>query len=268
MAVPQRIVSLVPSGTEILCALGLESRLVGVSQTCAYPPVVLSLPHLTPESAALRALQPDLVLTPGPDPLRDFVDAEVLALRPTLLQDIWDDIHRVGEVTGQQRQAATLLEALFLRVNALVAESIRLPETPRVALLVDTSPLRLGGDWLPDLLQIAGGSAGLCRPGMPAATVTWAQLQAYAPEVLVLSPMHMTLAEMSTALVALQRLPGWQELPAVQARQVIGVDSRTALHCPGPRIVDSLELLAGLIHPDLFGEYLQQEGELYEYLAP
>src|SRR5712691_6639188 len=305
MAVSQRIVSLLPSSTEILCALGLETSLVGISHACDYPPGVTSLPRLTTPSSSkpgerhtldravavvqaglsvypleldlLRALQPDLIVTQDRaavcgisyDEMLEAVrhvlgrHVEVLSLHPTLLQDIWDDIHRVGEATQQQRQAATLLEEIFARVNTVVAESIMLREPPRVALLVWTDPLMLAGYWGPDLMQLAGGTDGLCRPGAPAPVVEWGRLQAYAPEVLLLSPCGSPLGQTSAALPVLQRLPGWDDLPAVRQDYVYAVDGQGYLHRPGPRIVDSLETLAGLIHPDLFGEFLPQEEGLY-----
>jgi iron complex transport system substrate-binding protein len=305
VAVPQRIVSLLPSSTEILCALGLETSLVGISHACDYPPRVTPLPRLTVPVRAqpdeghipdrevavvqaglsiyqldvdlLRALQPDLIVTQDQAAVcgvsyTTILEAtqhvlgrhvEVLSLHPTLLQDIWDDIHHVGEATQQQRQAATLLEALFARVNTVVAESIMLREPPRVAVLVWTDPLMLAGYWSPDLIQLAGGTAGLCRPGAPALAVEWAGLQEYAPEVLLLSPCGAPLTQTRAALPTLQGLPGWADLPAVGQGSVYAVDGQTYFHRPGPRIVDSLETLAGLLHPDLFGEFLPEEGQLY-----
>jgi iron complex transport system substrate-binding protein len=305
MAVPQRIVSLLPSSTEILCALGLEGSLVGLSHVCDYPPGVLSLPRLTTPSSGMSGvahapgsplavvqtglsayhldvellctLQPDLIVTQDQAAscgvsYAAIVEAtqhvlgrqvEVLSLHPTLLQDIWDDIHRIGEATQQQRQAATLLEELFARVNTVVAESIMLRESPRVAMLVRTDPLTLAGYWAPDLIQLAGGTAGLCRPGAPALVVEWAELQGYAPEVLLLCPHGAPLIQTREVLPALQRLPGWDDLPAVRQDAVYAVDGQTYFHRPGPRIVDSLETLAGLLHPDLFGEFLPQEGQFY-----
>ena len=305
MAVPQRIVSLLPSSTEILCALGLEGSLVGLSHACDYPPAVTSLPRLTTPSSGtleaehapdravaviqaglsayhldvelLRTLQPDLIVTQDQAAVCGVsyaailqatasilgTQVEVLSLHPTLLQDIWDDIHRVGKATQQQRQAATLLEELFARVNTVVAASIMVREPPRVAMLVWTAPLMLAGSWAPDLIQLAGGTAGLCRPGAPALVVEWAELQEYAPEVLLLCPYDAPLTQARTGLLALQGLPGWGDLPAVRQGSVYAVDGQTYFHRPGPRIVDSLETLAGLLHPDLFGEFLPEEGQLY-----
>jgi iron complex transport system substrate-binding protein len=305
MALPQRIVSLLPSSTEILCALGLETSLVGIAHACDYPPGVTSLPRLTIPSSSksgegqasdreaavvqagmsvyrldvelLRTLQPDLIVTQDQTAVcgisyAEMLEAarhvlgrhvEVLSLHPTLLQDIWDDIHRVGAATQQQRQAATLLEELFARVNTVVAESIMLREPPRVALLVWTDPLMLAGYWCPDLIQLAGGTDGLCRPGAPAPVVEWSRLQAYAPEVLLLSLCGSSLPQARATLATLQGLPGWADLPAVRQGYVYAVDGQGYFHRPGPRIVDSLETLAGLLHPDLFGEFLPPKGELY-----
>jgi len=230
----------------------------------------------------LRALQPDLIVTQDQAAVcgisyTEMLEAarhvlgrhvEVLSLHPTFLQDIWDDIYRVGAATQQQRQATTLLEGLFTRVNTVVAESIMLREPPRVALLVWTDPLMLAGYWCPDLMQLAGGADGLCRPGAPAAVVEWVRLQEYAPEVVVLSPCGYTLAQIRAVLPTLAQLSGWYDLPAVRQGRVYVVDGQVYLHRPGPRIVDSLEMLTGLIHPDLFGEFLPQEGQDYCRVTP
>jgi iron complex transport system substrate-binding protein len=306
MTASQRIVSLLPSSTEILCALGLETSLVGLSHACDYPPQVASLPRLTAPSRntlgerrgpnlevhalaraglhayrldldLLRSLRPDLIVTqdqaavcgvsPGDvlEATRRVLGAhiEVLSLQPTLLQDIWDDIYRLGEVTEQKQRAATLLEGLFARVNTVVAESIMLREPPSVAMLAWTDPLMLAGHWLPDLIQLAGGTDGVCIPGAPALAVEWARLQEYAPEVLVLSPCGYTLAQTWAALPMLPQLSGWYELPAVRQGHVYAVDGQVYFHRPGPRIVDSLEMLASLIHPDLFEEFLPHAGQFY-----
>jgi iron complex transport system substrate-binding protein len=235
----------------------------------------LSVYHLALD--LLCSLQPDLIVTQDRaavcgvsyakmlEATRQILGrhVEVLSLHPTLLQDIWDDIYRVGEVTEQKRQAATLLEGLFARVNTIVAESIMLRETPRVAVLAWTDPLMLAGHWLPDLIQLAGGTAGLCTPGTPAPAVEWARLQEYAPEVVVLSPCGYTLAQTRAVLPTFPQLSGWYDLPAVRQGHVYAVDGQAYLHRPGPRIVDSLEMLASLIHPDLFEEFLPQEGQYY-----
>ncbi|MGE3540046.1 MAG: ABC transporter substrate-binding protein [Candidatus Tectimicrobiota bacterium] len=304
MAVPQRIVSLLPGSTEILCALGLEARLVGVSPSCDYPGILAQVPRLTsatpvgsapPGPAAaeqaiiqaslstemldlplLRQLQPDLIVTQAPEATDGALPSsvleatrrylgtpvEVLVLHPTLLQDIWDMIYLLGQVTSHTAQAATLLDELFARVNPLVAESIRLPP-PRVAVLSQCAPLQVAGYWLPDMIQIAGGTAGLSQAGQPAQQISWQQLLSYAPEVLLVMPHDTSLTQLRDLLPALQAQPGWQDIPAVQHGQAYAVDGRVSCYRPGPRIVDGLELLAGLMHPEVFGDFVETQPRAY-----
>jgi iron complex transport system substrate-binding protein len=184
-----------------------------------------------------------------------------------LLQDIWDDIRRVGEATGRTSQADILLAALFTRVKALLAESAMIKECPRVAVIEWIDPLILAGNWLPELIQIAGGTDDLCKPGEHSPTVTWQTIQDYAPEVLAIIPCGYTLPQTLAEVPTLQRLPGWQDIPAVRQGQVYAVDGNAYFNRPGPRLVDSLEILAGLIHPDLFGDYLRAAGHAYQRLA-
>ena len=307
MTVPQRIVSLLPSSTEILYALGVEARVVGVSHQCDYPTAVLQRPRVTAapisshrgeaeqdtcpilqaglspyplDLALLRQLQPEVIITQVPGATGTAVPAallettrrflgthvDVLSLQPAFLQDIWDDIHVLGEVTGQQRQASTILEALFARVQTLMAESIILQQPPRVAVLSQCEPLQLAGYWLPDMIRIAGGNDGLNTAGAPGAEIRWQQLLDYAPEVLLVMPYDASLEQTRAMLPTLQAFPGWHDLPAVQQGQAYAVDGRASLYRPGPRIVDSLELLAGLIHPDLFGEWTETHRQVHHRL--
>jgi iron complex transport system substrate-binding protein len=310
MSIPPRIVSLLPSSTEIVCALGLTDSLVGISHECDYPPSITDRPRLTTpkinihansqtinqevqtlvrqglsvyqiDTDLLRTLQPDLIVTQDHcevcavsytavmDAVQQVLGprVEVLSLRPTLLQDIWDDIRRVGEATGRQQHADALLEKLFARVNTIVAESIMIHQPPRVAVVEWIAPLILAGNWVPELIQIAGGSDGLCKPGQHSPAVAWQQLLEYAPEVVAVIPCGYTLPQTLAEVSTVQRLPGWETLPAVRQGQVYAVDGNVYFNRPGPRIVDSLELLAGIIHPALFGEYLSGAEHIYQPLV-
>jgi iron complex transport system substrate-binding protein len=307
---PPRIVSLLPSSTEMVCALGLEDALVGISHECDYPPHITARPRLTAakldvqadsrridrevrrlvrdglsiytlDTERLRSLRPDLIITQDQcevcavaypevvaavrQVLGDHV--EVLSLRPSLLQDIWDDIRRVGEATGRRREAEALLADLFARVKDLAAESTTVQAPPRVAVLEWLDPLMLAGNWMPEMIRIAGGRDDLCTPGEHSPVVAWPTLRDYAPEVLALIPCGFKLSQTLAEVPAWQRRPGWADLPAVRLGQVYAVDGNAYFNRPGPRIVDSLELLAGLIHPDLFGTYLHDEGQAYQRLA-
>lgn len=310
MATTPRIVSLLPSSTEIVCALGLEDHLVGVSHECDYPPTITDRPRLTApklnlhatsreidqevrtlvrqglgvyqiDTDLLRTLQPDVIVTQDQCDVcavsyAEVVEAtrqvlgphvEVVSLRPTLLQDIWDDIRRVGAATGRLRQADTLLETLFTRVKTLMAETTMIRESPRVAVIEWIDPLMLAGNWVPELIHLAGGRDELCNMGEHSPTVAWPTMQAYAPEVVALIPCGYKLAQTLAEVPTLQQLPGWNDLPAVRQGQVYVVDGNAYFNRPGPRIVDSLEILAGLIHPEVFGEYLADEGQTYQRIS-
>jgi len=310
MAAPQRIVSLSPSSTEIICALGLEDALVGISHECDYPERITDRPHLTApkinvhgdshaidqevralvrdglsvyriDTDQLRTLQPDLIVTQDQCEVCAVsyaevvavtqqvlgVDVEVLSLHPNLLQDIWADIRSVGKAAGRLSEADMLLDELFARVNTIVAETIRIPQPPRVAVIEWITPLMLAGSWGPELIQIAGGQDGLGTPGAPAPTVAWETLYESAPEVLALIPCGYTLEQTLSEAPVLAQLPGWHDLPAVRQGQVYAVDGHAYFNRPGPRIVDSLEILAGLIHPELFGEFLEEHATAYQRLT-
>lgn len=309
MSVTPRIVSLLPSSTEILCALELTENLVGISHECDYPPQVTTRPRLTAptinphgtgrridqdvrtlvqqglsvyqiDTALLQELRPDLIVTQDQwevcaVPYREVLGAvqqvlgphvEVVALRPALLQDIWDDIRHLGQRTGRQRQAEQLLADLFARVQSIVAESMTIQQPPRVAVIEWIDPLMMAGNWVPELIQIAGGRDGLCVPGEHSSPITWQTLLDYAPEVLAIIPRGYTLPQTMAAVPRLQGLPDWERLPAVQQGRVYVVDGKAYFNRPGPRIVDSLEILAGVIHPALFDGYLAHAAEVYQRL--
>ncbi len=295
-----RIVSLLPSSTEIICALGLEAHLVGISHECDYPESIADRPRLTApkidthgESAAidgavralvqeglsvyridteqLRTLTPDVIITQDQCEVCAVSYAEVLqavqascgphvevvSLSPNLLHDIWADIRSVGRATGRLQEADAVLATCFERINDMIAETIMIPEPPRVAAIEWIEPLMLAGNWMPELIQLAGGRDGLCKPGSHASTADWEAIIAYDPEVLAIMPCGYSLEKTLSEVPTLTRLPGWDTLTAVRQGRVYAADGHAYFNRPGPRIVDSLELLAGFIHPDLFGELLE-----------
>ncbi|ETX02324.1 MAG: hypothetical protein ETSY1_04080 [Candidatus Entotheonella factor] len=305
MATP-RVVSLLPSSTEIICALGLEEHLVGISHECDYPESIVDRPRLTApkidlhgsgadidravralgqqglsmyriDAEQLRAVAPDVIITQDQCEVCAVSYAEVtqaaqafcgphvevVALIPNLLQDIWADMRSVGRATGRLPEADALLAACFERVNTIIAETIMIPEPPRVAAIEWIEPLMLAGNWMPELIQLAGGRDGLCKPGSPASVVDWEALRAYDPEVLAIMPCGYPLEKTMSEVPALMRLPGWETLAAVREGRVYAVDGHAYFNRPGPRIVDSLELLTGLIYPDMFGEFLEDRDWAY-----
>ena len=296
-----RIVSLLPSATEIVCALGLGESLVGVTHECDYPAEARSKPILTRslldhstssseeidhavrrqlqaglslyalDEALLAELRPDLVLTQalcavcavsygdGARAVRD-VSAEhaglapqVLSLEPNSLDDILATIASVGVAAGHGPRAEALLATLRARVARVRERAAAIGRRPRVACLEWLDPIYGPGHWLPELVQLAGGQAGLGSAGSDSRRVTWGDVIAFAPEVIVITPCGFDLAQtLDEAGRVLPHRPGWQALPAVRQRRVYAVDGNAYFSRPGPRVVDSLELLAELIHPDHF----------------
>jgi iron complex transport system substrate-binding protein len=291
MTTPQRIISLLPSSTETLCALGLRDRLVGVSHECDYPADVLGLPVLTApklnphgssatidarvravvqeglsvyriNTEVLRQLQPDLIVTQDQcevcavslpeveEAVRCFLTpgVHVVSLKPQRLSDIWEDIRQVGQATGQDAAAEEVVKGLTRRVWKL-EQKTRHTQRPRVACIEWLDPLMAGGNWVPELVEIAGGEYTFAAAGAHSPKITWQTLVEYQPEVIVVMPCGFKIPQTQADLSVLTAHPRWQELPAVQANRVYVVDGNAYFNRPGPRIVESVEILAEILHP-------------------
>jgi len=290
-----RIVSLLPSATEIVCALGLRDALVGVSHECDFPAGVETLPHVTRTRIAhdatsreidaqvrrelaaaqalysldldvLPALAPQLLVTQSLCEVCAVDAREVDAalcrlpgaprlfnLQPERLGDILDCIRALADAAGVPRAGRTLVEALAARVAAVRTRSARLPADarPRVAFVEWLDPWFDAGHWNPELVEAAGGVPVCGNVGAPSATLAWDALRALDPDVLFIAccgyGVERALADLSTA----RRLPGWGALRAVRDGRVYVTDGNAYFNRPGPRIVDSLEILAHALHPAL-----------------
>lgn len=299
-----RIVSLLPSTTEIAFALGLGAQVVAVTHECDYPPEARSRPVITASAldhsqassamidAAVRGqlrdglsiyaldqplleqLRPDLILTQALcevcavsfSTVERAVAAtgreqQILSLEPTSLEGIFGSILAVGNATGRRERAQALVAGLRRRVEAVRARAAALPDRPRVACLEWFDPPFGPGHWLPELVTIAGGTPGLGSAEQPSQRLTWGDVAAFAPEVIILTPCGFDLDRtISEAQAILPHCTGWGALPAVQAKRVYAVDGNSYFSRPGPRIVASLELLARLIHPAAFAGWGPVDG--------
>jgi len=308
---PERIVSLLPSATEIICALGLEDRLVGVTHECDYPRSVLRLPKVTktliPTDAssseidalvrdrmgaqsalyaldmdALEKLQPDLIVTQALCDVCAVAEEEVksaacklssmpgvLNLEPETLDEMLLCIRQVGVVTANEARALAVIESLWGRVAAVVARSQRVAHRPRVALLEWLDPPFSTGHWNPELVQLAGGIDGLGTRGEKSRMLRWEQVIAWQPEVVLISCCGFTTERTMQEVGVLQGVPNWEEVPAVRDGRVYVTDGSSYFSRPGPRLVDSLELLAHVIHPDIheLPEWVQQPVRLADYAS-
>ncbi len=286
-----RIISLLPSSTEIVCALGLRAHLVGVSHECDYPSDVVGLPILTEprldprrtsgdintrvreivqeglsvyrlQTETLQRLKPDLIVTQDQcevcavslpeveSAVQCFLtpDVAVVSLKPEKLEDIWTDIRRVSQATNQEKTAEALIRDAKERLQEITRKTRHLPR-PRVACLEWLDPLMAAGNWIPELVDIAGGEYGLVEAGTHTPTVTWEALVAYQPEVVVIAPCGFKIPQSQADLPQLRAHPDWQALPAVQQNRVYVADGNAYYNRPGPRIVESAEILAEMLHP-------------------
>ena len=287
-----RIASLLPSSTEIVCALGLRERLVGVSHECDHPADVVGLPVLTEpkldprgtsgdidarvqeivqeglsvyrlNTDALQSLKPEVIVTQDQcevcavslpdveDAVQCFLtsDVKIVSLNPEKLSDIWRDVRNVAAATGQQEQAESLIQGLEARLRNLEAKTRHLPR-PRVACLEWLDPLMAAGNWIPELVHLAGGAYGLVEAGAHTPPITWDTLIDYQPEVIVITPCGFKIPQSQADLSLLTGHPQWQTLPAVQAGRVYVADGNAYYNRPGPRIVESAEILAEMLHPE------------------
>jgi len=177
---------------------------------------------------------------------------KILSLTPTLLSDVLGDIERVGEAAGKKGEARTFVEGLKERIERVREQSSRADYRPRVACLEWMDPIYSAGHWVPDMVELAGGMEGLGKKGEPSMKIDWDKVVQYAPEVIVLMPCGFDIARTLEEVHLLYRLPRWSELPAVKQGKVFTVNGHAYFNRSGPRLVDGLEILAQIIHPEIF----------------
>ena len=290
-----RIVSLLPSATEIICSLGLDDQLVGVTHECDHPRSVLAKPKVTrtlvPTDAssaeidalvrerlgdgsalytldmeALERLNPDLIVTQALCDVCAVAEEEVknaacmlpsgpkvLNLEPETLGEVLECIRQVGAATAMERKANDVVTSLNARISAVKsAAKSDVKSAPRVALLEWLDPPFSTGHWNPELVELAGGVDGLGVPGAKSRTLDWQEVIDWRPEVVLISCCGFTAERTMQELGVLTQVAGWTDLPAVQQSRVFVTDGSSYFSRPGPRLVDSLELLAHVIHPREF----------------
>ncbi len=293
-----RIVSLLPSATEMLCALGLVDSIVGVTHECDYPPVVRTKPVVTRSMLApglssaeidsavsqqhsvdahalytldrdlLADLAPDIVVTQrlcdvcavDYDEVKDTLatlprQPELVTTEPSSLEDVLRDIERLGAITHAEGEARLLVHSLRARIERVRATVARAASGPRVTFLEWLDPLFRGGHWNPELVHLAGGEDALGNDGTPSTRLDWSEVLDYQPEVLVIACCGYSAERARQDLPTLETRPGYASLPAVRAGRIAVLDGSAYFSRPGPRLVDSLEILAKHIHPELFAEH-------------
>ncbi len=292
-----RVVSLLPSATEILFAIGAGDQVVGVTHECDFPERAAALPHLTSsllpaeldaagidrhvrasvhagsslyglDDAKLAALEPDLIVTQelcavcavsyeivdrAAKRLRG--DPRVVSLEPSSLEDVFSTIAFLGDLVGARDGADALLASLRARVETLRARA-GAPRSydaehprPRTLVLEWSDPPMSGGHWTPGLVELAGGEPVLANPGANSRVLTWDEIAAADPDVVLIAPCGWDLARAQEALAALppEAARAFAALRAVREGRAYAIDGNAYVNRPGPRLVDTAEIFAAAI---------------------
>jgi iron complex transport system substrate-binding protein len=281
-----RIVSLVPHATELLFALGLSPDVVGVTHECDYPPAALKLARVTRDvlpsglsageidaavrertlegeaiyqldRAALAALEPELIITQALCPVCAVSYEEVaevaktlpsaprvIALDPKTFGETLGDVRTIAQATDRRDAGVSLMADIAARIDR-VKLAVRAQPRPRVAAIEWLDPVFVAGHWTPQLIELAGGEDVLGMAGEPSQVVSWEELTAARPDVLVVMP-----CGYDEQRAHAEALTYAQELAGVGAEQVVAVNASAYFSRPGPRLIDGLELLAHVLHPE------------------
>ncbi|MEA5507812.1 cobalamin-binding protein [Halotia wernerae UHCC 0503] len=290
-----RIVSLIPSGTEILATLGLSDAIVGRSHECDYPPEIQNRPICTQarlnsnapsgeihdevnnllqsalsiyqiKTDVLEQLQPTHIITQDQCDVCavSFQEVEkavaslihsspqIVSLQPNVLQDVWADIERVGNAFSVD--SVKVIENLEARVKICQKkiQGLSLNEFPKVACIEWTDPLMTAANWIPELVNLAGGQSLFSVVGQPSPQLEWETLIISNPDVIIFMPCGFDLNRTRQEAQLLTQRPEWQKLHAVQSGRVYITDGNAYFNRPGPRLADSLEILAEVLHPEIF----------------
>jgi iron complex transport system substrate-binding protein len=291
----EKIVSLLPAATEIICALGLEKNLVGRSHECDFPASVKELPICTeanfPDGLSsadidikvkeiladalsvytvkreqIKTLAPDVVVTQAQcevcavslkdveDALENYLDkqAQIISLQPNSLDDIFNDIVTVANALNVPAAGAELLESLQERVDIIKHKLKFIDSKPTVACIEWLEPIMISGNWVPGLVNIAGGTPVLVREGKHSPYIEWDEILQQDPEIIVVMPCGFSIERTMREINLLLDRPGFASLKAVKNDRFYIADGNQYFNRPGPRIVDSIEILAEIIRPKQF----------------
>lgn len=304
-----KIVTLLPSATEIVCALGLGEHLVGVSHSCNYPSFVNELlrmtgthvpftadsqtidsyvrEHLSGHTALydldmekLQQANPDVIISQALCDVCAVATGDVTAaigslpgdpllidLTPTTLEDVFDDITRVGAALEADVAAGKLVRSLKIRRDRVAARSAEIPQEqhPRVAFLEWLMPPFNGGHWNPELVKLAGGIDLLGDNGGASSTLQWSNVVDSAPDVLFIACCGLRVDRALADVEAVSQNKHWQRLPATAKNRVYVADGNAYFSCPGPRLIDGLEILAHALHPTI---HAQADAGIHHQFTP
>ncbi|MGI9271920.1 MAG: cobalamin-binding protein [Woeseiaceae bacterium] len=290
-----KVVTLLPSATEIVCALGFEEHLVGVSHSCNFPESIRGVPvmtsthvpyekdsvtidnyvreHLTGHEAlydldidGLRTAAPDVVVSQALCDVCAVSTGDVIQaigslpsnpalvdLNPNTLDDVLEDILRVGRQLNADTAAKDLVSDLRMRRDVVAKRSatVSRADRPRVAFLEWLLPPFNGGHWNPELVELAGGIDVLGASGRASSTLDWGTIVEQEPDVLFIACCGFRTERALEDVREVSSTDAWRQLPAVQSGRVYIADGNAYFSCPGPRLIDGLEIMAHALHPDV-----------------
>ena len=290
-----RIVTLLPSATEIVCALGFGDELVGRSHECDFPAGVERLPALTEpkfkvegtsaeidervkrivgdalsvyrvDAARLRELKPDVIVTQSQCEVCAVSESEVesavaewlgerpriVSLAPYALSDVFEDTVRVAAALGDRKRGEETVAKLRMRMDAIAERARSAKSRPTFACIEWIDPMMSAGNWMPELVEMAGGTNLFGKAGEHSPWMKFEELAAANPEVIMVSPCGFSMKRSREELPTLTGNLQWKELRAVRDGKVYLADGNQYFNRPGPRIVESLEILAEMLHPEIF----------------
>lgn len=218
------------------------------------------------DSDALKGYEPDVIVTQSQCEVcavseKDVLEAtcdwlenrpRIVTLKPDALADIWSDITRVADALNAPDRGRDLIRRLKARMESVEEEARAQLAKPTVACIEWIDPLMAGGNWMPELVAMAGGENLFGEAGKHSPWMEWADLKNADPDVIVILPCGFDIARARKDMPALTGQPGWRDLRAVQNGRVCVADGNQYFNRPGPRIADSLEILAEMLHPDQF----------------
>ena len=285
-----RIVSLLPSATEIAVALGLSDNIVGRSHECDYPPQISNLPVLTAsklrkgmnsaeieigvqeivqqglsvyevDAPLLRSLRPDVILTQSqcavcavtPRDLDEALAAWVgtspllVSLAPDTLSDVWGDVQRVADAAGVADRAAPVIAMLSDRMAGIQSDRAEAAQRPTVAAIEWIEPLMAAGNWVPELIEIAGATPLFASVGQHSPWLEWDALVAADPDFIVMMPCGYQIPQCAAETHFLTARPDWATLSAVRHNRVFMADGHHFFNRPGPRLVESAMIIADIL---------------------
>ncbi len=291
-----RIISLLPSATEILYSLNSDKEVVGISEECNYPSLVKEKPivsfclvnqNLSSKYIDIKvarsleegreinrvnedlfiSLKPDLVITQElckvcaitPNNIQKTLQKcspppNVLALHPHSIKDILEDILKIGKKIGKEKIAELKVKSLKQKISSIKEKTKVLKNKPKVYCMEWLDPPYNGGHWVPEQVEIAGGRDEISTRGVDSSRILWQQIVNYDPEIIILMPCGFSIKKTKKELLYITQKKQWLKLSAVKNNKVYLVNGPAYFNCSGPRIVKGIELLAAIIHPEIFSD--------------